>query len=192
MLFFWFGVQQTKEILSLTGRKFAVTGSWCYGNSTATGECHPALWGDVQVSIHLAAVFRCQQNPSDPHFWPTGRILFWSWKQHSVDYPFRGSTHTRHFGVLVLPVTFSPFLFCVLSWREVKCSWETVAAKWKTRVLSPVRVCNESSVFMCHRLFPAFIQCYKIAEDKFIEGAVISIYYLPVYCWVCYAVQINF
>lgn len=86
---------------------------------------------------------------------------------------------------------FLPFPFCVLSWREVKCSRETAAAKLKNRVLSPVQVCSESSEFMCHRLFPAFTQCYEIAEEKFIAGAIIRIYYLPVYCWVCCAVEIN-
>lgn len=76
---------------------------------------------------------------------------------------------------------FLPFLFCVLSWREVKCSRETAAAKLKSRVLSSMQVCSESSVFMYHRPFPAFTQCYKIREDKFIAGAIVRTY-LPVYC----------
>lgn len=34
-----------------------VIGTWCYGNSTGTGECHPALGGSLQVGIYPA---RCQ------------------------------------------------------------------------------------------------------------------------------------
>lgn len=34
-----------------------VIGTWCYGNSTGTGECHLALGGSLQVGIYPA---RCQ------------------------------------------------------------------------------------------------------------------------------------
>lgn len=106
MLFFGFESGRLKKSCILQEENFVVIGAWCYGNSTLRGECQPVLGGSLQVGIRLAAIFGCQQNPSDPHFWPTGRKLFWSRKQHSVDdYPFRGGTHTRHFSVGFLPVT---------------------------------------------------------------------------------------
>lgn len=65
--------------------------------------------------------------------------------------------HTRHFSVGFLFSTyyfacdvqeFSPFLFCVLSWREVKYSRGKAEAELKNGVLCPMQVCSESSVFL--------------------------------------------